>query len=503
MYVFGIHGFILISATLRLSMIQDLQNLVNDLKKSAEKINNSNVIQNAIENMEDDIADLHEGICNVASTRSPRQALVGIIAGTVAAAVTLITTSGTLINWLNPHHPTLSILHQVPSPELQLKLEVDDRLHISNIQNHVSTLEEIVSQTKHVSQVKALMSSFLEPSLHTPIAKTIRTKAIDLYIKKFKTPPLTNLDYTQLTASHTHSMTPDPTKACSNTNLSISYEVIFPTIEAPFILSSPQTATDQEGKICLITSGTKRIRTDSVMLDYPYVQVQRIRSLCSEGTCHDIKTNPEPCLVPHQIYLQHGKIVLFASSVITINCRKSSTRKINATKGFTISPQPLCSYAFPINDLLLTIDPIPTYSKSILSTDDHLASSLVLHNSSLQWSTNPYDLKTNTIDVHPTTNSIFISLVTIGGLSLLVFVTCRYRNQCKGSRTTSNNTNDQAADCSHDHAERMALNFIVNKEINARNLHASSSSSLLSSSTHPTTTDTNVASTPFTYGQNQ
>ena len=231
--------------------------------------------------------------------------------------------------------------------------------------------------------------------------------------------------------------------------------------------------------------------------------LKRFKVLSWRGTCHDIKTNPTPCSVPHQIYLKHGKIVLFASSVITINCRKSSTRKINATMGFTISPQPLCSYAFPINDLLLTIDPIPTYFKSILSTDDHLASSLVLHNSSLQWSTNPYDLKTNTIDVHPTTNSIFISLVTIGGLSLLVFLTCRNRNQCKGARNTNNNTNDQAVDCSHEHAERMALNFIVNKEIHARNLHASSSSSLLTSSTHPTTTDTNVTSTPFTYGQNE
>ena len=169
-------------------MIQNLQDLVFDLKDSTAKINDSKVIQDAIENIEADIAELHDGICNVVSTRTPRQAMAGIIAGTVAAAVTLITTSGALINWLNPHHPTLSILHQVPSPELQLKLEIDDRLHISNIQSHVSILEEIVSQTKHVSQVKALMSSFLEPSLHTPLAKTIRTKAIDLYSKKFKTP---------------------------------------------------------------------------------------------------------------------------------------------------------------------------------------------------------------------------------------------------------------------------------------------------------------------------
>ena len=38
MYVFGIHSFILISATMKLSMIQDLHSTANDLRKAADKV---------------------------------------------------------------------------------------------------------------------------------------------------------------------------------------------------------------------------------------------------------------------------------------------------------------------------------------------------------------------------------------------------------------------------------------------------------------------------------
>ena len=108
-------------------------------------------------------------------------------------------------------------------------------------------------------------------------------------MKKFEKPPLPNLNFQKLMAAETHHISADSSNHCVYANLSICYEIQFPSRDQILTLTSPLTATDpNEGK-CLILAGTTMVASEVVMVDYPMVEVQNNLMFCDrDKTCHSL-----------------------------------------------------------------------------------------------------------------------------------------------------------------------------------------------------------------------
>merc|ERR1711864_54946 len=98
-----IAGLIIVSSSIRLSVIQDLFHYTNQLNHSMTYSNHTNTaLKEALDAMTTEVNDLHINLCNIRRSRENRQVLTAAITGATSAIITLIAVSGRFLNYIDP-----------------------------------------------------------------------------------------------------------------------------------------------------------------------------------------------------------------------------------------------------------------------------------------------------------------------------------------------------------------------------------------------------------------
>ena len=424
MLVAPISAMILVQTSLKLSVIQDLVDMTQKLKESVKETNNTNLaLRESIKVIESDIVDIHTNICLTTNSRNKRQVMVAIGAGLTAAFTTLIVTGERLINYISPHGDQLHTAQQeITQHEVQLKLEKDDRANIENIADRLNLFEEAERIKLLTDHTKEVVNQFLRPDAQTPTARRVRERTVEIYYKKFKKYPINELDYATMMTYSTHFESFDGSHQCKTSNLTLTYETSFPTSDTKLQLTSPLTATDDKNEKCFVLVGTKRATPELIYAQYPLLEVERNLTLCSHddtSICHTILTPVKLCISPAMIHIENSRITVFTEVRAEVSCRKSSDRSVTTTHGLTFSPVPQCDYKLNIGDLVVKIQKVPIFSTAVFDTELHISKSFLVHNRSINWSTDPQELVnvTYNTDVHSTTNTVLVAI-----LSTLVMV---------------------------------------------------------------------------------
>ena len=255
-------------------------------------------------------------------------------------------TSGEFLNFLNPHGDQIDLIqHHIASPDVQLRLERDDRVHIQKLSDRVYLVEEVDRIKTVAMHTKDLIDQFLKPNSQTPIARKVRERSAQLYRKKFKRLPRSDLDFSLLMTSNTHFVSGDSTNRCITSNLTLTYKTSFPDDMTKLLLTSPTTATDLNHMKCIVLTGTARVASNVVYAEYPTLEIEKNVTLCSEtNSCQSVLTPMKPCLTPEFLHFENGRVSVFSKARILVSCRKSSENKVNSSIGLSFKPQPLCSY---------------------------------------------------------------------------------------------------------------------------------------------------------------
>ena len=446
MIICPIAAIILVQTTLKLGVVQELSDMTDLLKKSIQQTNSTNnkPLVNSIKVLESSIDDIHTDICTIVSTRERRQAMIALGSGLVAAMTTLIVTSGRLLNYLSPHGDNVNIdQHQVGQPDLQLLLEKEDRSNIQGLADRLYMVEEIERLKLVAEHFRTLTSQFLKPDNQSPIARKIKARTAQIYFNKFTRMPPTDLDYSKIMSHTTHLSHLNTTKDCLTSNLTLTFETSYPDERIKLSLTSADTATDERKEKCLLLTGTIRINDKLVMAKYPVLELEKNSSLCSPDSksCHTILIPTKPCLAPKSIHIENDRITIFKNTVVQVTCKKSSLNEVKSAIGITFLPIPQCTYRIAMDNLLIKINRIPTFTKSLLETQVHINESFVLHDAAVNWNIDPQDLlkeAPTTSSAHSTTNTLIILalaiIITCAGLTGLYF-------KCKATKKTPINPN--------------------------------------------------------------
>ena len=224
MFVSPLGALILVQTSLRLDVVQDILDLTHTLKVNMAHNNNTNkALWDSIDVVEAGVEDIYSNVCITVEPRIRRQAFVALGTGLVSALITLVATSGEFLNFLNPHGDQIDVIqHQIASPDLQLRLECDDRLHIQKLTDRIYLVEEIDRIKTLARHTRDLTDQFLKPNPQTPIARKVRERSAILYRKKFKKLPRAGLDFSILMTSNTHFVSGDATNRCITGNLTMT-----------------------------------------------------------------------------------------------------------------------------------------------------------------------------------------------------------------------------------------------------------------------------------------
>ena len=130
------------------------------------------------------------------------------------------------------------------------------------------------------------------------------------------------------------------------------------------------------------------------MTTYPIVNVMIMKAACSvDGHCQNVQTNPKKCKALEKLDIEESRVHIYASAQILVKCRKDKAIMVRVNRSASLIPQPPCSYSvnFTNSNVLAEIKMVPTYTKSILLTQDHINQAFTLHNST-DWHTQVDDI---------------------------------------------------------------------------------------------------------------
>ena len=94
------------------------------------------------------------------------------------------------------------------------------------------------------------------------------------------------------------------------------------------------------------------------------------------------------CKALENLQIEKSRVHLYTPARILVQCRKDKSIRVEVIKSASFIPQPPCHYSinFTNSDVLAEISRLPTYTKRILLTQEHINTAFTLHNST-DWHT--------------------------------------------------------------------------------------------------------------------